>query len=76
MVMHLPAGIEASISGTWKKRMSEEAYTLIDVSVRKEISLVGVYIKAQNVLNAPYQEIIGVPQPGRWVWGGVEITLK
>jgi iron complex outermembrane receptor protein len=73
--LHLPARIDASMTGTWKKRM-EEAYTLIDIGVRKEFNPVNIYIKAQNILNTRYEEILGVPQPGRWIWGGIEIGLK
>ncbi|MGD0338140.1 MAG: TonB-dependent receptor [Bacteroidota bacterium] len=76
IVMDLPIKIKALISGTWKERTSGESYTLIDISARKEINPVWVYITAQNVFDAAYEEIPGVPQPGRWIRGGIELRLK
>jgi vitamin B12 transporter len=73
--MHLPERIDISMMVAWKKRMEDE-YTVIDISVCREFTPVNVFLKVQNILNTRYEEIIGVPQAGRWIWGGIEIGLK
>ena len=73
--LRLPAGVDASISGIWKKRLEEEAAALIDVGMRKEFKPVSAYLKVVNILNTRYEDFIGVPSPGRWVWGGIEVAI-
>ena len=34
-----------------------------------------LYIQANNALDQQYQEILGAPMPGRWIFGGVRFKL-
>lgn len=73
--VQFPARFEVTIAGTWKKRTTGEAYTLIDLSINKGIPPLRFSVKAQNLFNIPYEEIVGVPQPGRWIWGTIEVEI-
>jgi hypothetical protein len=34
-----------------------------------------VFISGTNLLNESYEEITGVPLPGRWLWAGIELAV-
>ncbi len=34
-----------------------------------------LFVKASNLLNKSYEEIPGVPLPGRWIIGGVSMNI-
>jgi len=57
-----------------KKRIGQAAYAVIDggasFRVGEKLSLYG---NASNLFNADYQDIPGVPQPGRWIGGGIKL---
>ena len=69
----LPFGIQ-SISFTYKQKPGLSGYFLLNArfnyNLNKNMSL---FLSATNLLNAGYQEIEGVPQPGRWVDSGIKL---
>lgn len=34
-----------------------------------------IYLQTDNLLNARYSDLLGAPMPGRWVSGGIRVTL-
>jgi iron complex outermembrane receptor protein len=56
-------------------RYRQSAYTLWDVDVAWRRPLVRPYLQMSNLLNTSYQELVGVPMPGRTALVGVEIAL-
>jgi len=72
---NLPFNIHQSWSVYYEDRESLEDHFTIDTKLSKKFSSFDVFIKASNLLNKPYQEIPGVPLPGRWIIGGIRIRL-
>ncbi len=71
----LPFGVRTLTTATYKKRIAEEGYRLLDVRISKEFSLGEIYVTGANILNRKYQEIKGVPMPGRWIQGGIKLIF-
>ena len=74
-VLTCPYGITASLLVTHKDRIGGERYTVTDVRIRKEIPHGTVFVEATNLFDVDYEEIAGVPQPGVWLTGGVELRF-
>jgi len=70
---HLPFGLQ-SISATYKKRPGRDGWFLLNThfsyNFRKNSQL---FLEISNLLNVGYQEIVGIPQPGRWAEVGVRM---
>jgi iron complex outermembrane receptor protein len=70
---NLPFGVQA-ISAIYKKRPGRRGWFLLDAyfsyNLNKNFHL---FSRATNVLNVEYQEIEGIPQPGRWMEAGLRI---
>jgi len=54
----------------------KDAYPVWDAAIARERGRIHPYLQMSNVSNTGYQEIEGVPMPGRSFSGGVEILLK
>ena len=50
-------------------------YPVWDASLARETGRIHPFLQLANLSNTGYQEIIGVPMPGRSITGGVEISL-
>jgi iron complex outermembrane receptor protein len=50
-------------------------YSLLDARVFWKKQNYSVYIDGSNLFNTKYREIGSVPMPGRWIKGGIKITL-
>jgi iron complex outermembrane receptor protein len=72
---HLPFSIIGTTSATYKIKLSGTNYTLIDAKLSRMFSNLNVFIQGTNLLNQSYEEIVGVPLPGRWLWGGLEYKI-
>lgn len=51
-------------------------HTLVDAKLSWVDSFFTFYVSTTNVLDKSYNDISNVPQPGRWVKGGVIFTIK
>ena len=51
-------------------------YALWDVYAAYSAGKVHPYLQLSNLTNTTYQEILGVPMPGRTIIGGVELLVK
>lgn len=58
------------------QRYHQEAYPVWDIETARERGWLQPYLRIANLSNTGYQEIAGVPMPGRSFTGGVEVTLK
>jgi iron complex outermembrane recepter protein len=56
-------------------RYRQPAYSLWDVDVAWRRPLVRPYLQLSNLLNTSYQELAGVPMPGRTALIGIEIAV-
>jgi vitamin B12 transporter len=57
---------------TFKKKPGRRGWFLLGANLNRNLTPhCGVFLKAQNILNVEYQEIEGVPQPGREIEAGL-----
>lgn len=67
----LPFGVQ-TIGYTYKKKASRGGWSLLHLALSYDINKKSrVFLKITNLLDKKYQEIAGVPQPGRWIEGGL-----
>jgi outer membrane cobalamin receptor len=57
-------------------RLARSPYALWDAYVAMPKGSVHPFLQASNLANTSYQEILGVPMPGRQIIGGVEIVFR
>lgn len=55
------------------QRQGSDPYPLWSVALARSRGLVRPYLRAINLSNTGYQEIAGVPMPGRWFMAGLEL---
>lgn len=67
-------GIEQSINGIYKKRISGEEYFVVDTVITKHFSKGKYYLKVANLLDRNYTEIPFVPMPPRIFNFGITIN--
>jgi iron complex outermembrane receptor protein len=58
------------------QRTGRDPYPLWEVAVARARGRIRPYVQFANLTNTAYQEIPGVPMPGRAVVGGIEIRAK
>ena len=63
-------------SAVYKRKPGAAGYTLLDAKVSKELAPVTLSLQGTNLLNLGYQEIPGVPLPGRWIWGEIRLQFR
>jgi outer membrane receptor protein involved in Fe transport len=56
-------------------RIDRSVYPVWDASAAFESKHVQPYVQATNLSNSDYQEIVGVPMPGRAFVAGLQITV-
>jgi iron complex outermembrane receptor protein len=71
----LPFGINQSWTFSYEDRITLGDHFTVDTKLSKNFSNLNVFVKASNLLNKSYEEIPGVPLPGRWIIGGVKYNI-
>lgn len=61
----------ASFQILYKRRFYEKSYILMDAKIVKKIGSLEIFLEGTNLTNKKYEDIPGVPMPGRWIGGGV-----
>lgn len=56
----------------YKKRFNEPSYFLIDAKIVKRIGGIEIFLEGMNLTNKKYEDIKGIPMPGRWLGGGIQ----
>ncbi len=56
----------------YKKRFNEPSYLLLDAKIVKRIGGIEIFLEGINLTNKRYEDIKGVPMPGRWIGGGIQ----
>jgi iron complex outermembrane receptor protein len=72
----LPGGIVARSRLSVLNRRSRDPYALWDLYLARSRGKVHPFIRVANLTNTAYQEILGVPMPGREATIGAEISVK
>ncbi|HTV03383.1 MAG TPA: TonB-dependent receptor, partial [Luteitalea sp.] len=82
---YAPHGLGADVAvqwpGAWQTAVRTEhrrpfgraSWTTVDVRVARPIRRVLAFVEVSNLGNASYEEIRGVPMPGRWARVGVSV---
>jgi len=69
----LPFGVQ-TISAVYKKKPNRRGWFLLDAYLSYDLNKkLHIFSRATNLFNVEYQEIEGIPQPGRWIEGGLRI---
>lgn len=69
--LKLPFGAQ-TLGLTYKKKPVRKGWCLLDTRLSYHIDKHSrIFFNVTNLLNAEYQEIEGIPQPGRWLEGGM-----
>ncbi len=68
------------IDQTWNFRYEDRVnFTdsfIADFQMSKQIESFFVFVKASNLFNNYYEDIARVPLPGRWITGGIKLSLQ
>ncbi len=71
----VPSDMMITFGGSYAHRSDYDDQTNFDVTVTKKIEMVEMIVKAMNVFNSSYEEIPGIPLPGRWIIGKIRWTI-
>jgi len=59
---------------TYKKKPGRDGWVIANTGISRQVNKnLKVYLKTENLFNSEYQEIEGIPQPGRWVEAGMRL---
>jgi iron complex outermembrane receptor protein len=72
----LPRGIVARSRLAVLNRRARDPYALWDLYLARSLGKVHPFLRVANITNTTYQEIPGVPMPGREAMIGAELTVK
>jgi iron complex outermembrane receptor protein len=76
-VIDYPMGVRQELRLSFKKRIGDAPYFLMDSEIYKEIVdhpfKMRLFLKGENLLNTDYTEVGSVKMPGIWVTAGVEL---
>ena len=59
----------------YNDRVSLDNYVLADVSLEYKINNASLSLRASNLFDQSYRESNLVPMPGRWISGGIRVTV-
>jgi len=68
-------GIRQSWEVRYEDRINFQDFFLIDTQLFKNFDHFKLFVKATNLFNKSYQEVSGVPLPGRWITAGVKFKV-
>jgi len=79
--------VTASWNASWIDRMgtytdgadqpqSYASYWLCDLRLTWSSTMVDIYTEASNLFDQSYEDIGNIPQPGRWIRGGIKLKLE
>jgi iron complex outermembrane recepter protein len=72
----LPGGLAGRVRLGATRRYARDPYAVLDASVARMVGRVRPFLQFINLADAGYEEIRGVPMPGRGVLGGVAVILS
>jgi iron complex outermembrane receptor protein len=73
VIFKLPFGAQ-SLGFTYKQKPGRDGWFLLNARVNYNLNKnTSLFINGTNLLNVGYQEIEGIPQPGRWVESGLRL---
>lgn len=71
--LHLPFGRQ-EIGFTYKKRPARNGWLLMNAGLNYNLNKNSkIFLNSTNILNVEYQDISGIPQPGRYMEAGLKL---
>jgi iron complex outermembrane receptor protein len=69
----LPARVSGDLAWRWRQPRSGSSYSLLDLRLTRALGRgLSAELSATNLMDTRYQELDGIPMPGRWVVLGLE----
>ena len=65
------AGWRLSLTLDRRERKDGQRYTLVGARVTRTFGRTSLFLDGTNLLDATYEEIVGVEMPGRWISVGI-----
>lgn len=70
--VQLPGGVTADVGWRWRDPRTGSSYSLVDTRLSRRLGRgFGVEVGGSNLLGTRYEELDGIPMPGRWVTAAV-----
>ncbi|MFH1354691.1 MAG: TonB-dependent receptor [Candidatus Omnitrophota bacterium] len=74
LIFDLPFGIQ-SVAFTYKKKPGRDGWLLVSTRLAYNFNKnFQIFLKGTNLFNVEYQEIEGIPQPGRFLEAGLRLS--
>lgn len=74
LIFNLPFGTQ-TLGLTYKKKPHRRGWFLLNTRLSRNLHKNSqIFLEITNLLNVEYQEIEGIPQPGRWVEAGLRFA--
>ena len=71
----LPLETELTSETTYKERYDSSSYVISNLSLTKKLGNFSIYFKIDNLGDMPYQEVFGLPMPGRTFGSGISASF-
>lgn len=71
----LPFDIMQSWAIKYEDRLNSQDHFVVDTKLSRYFTSFNIFVKVTNLFNKIYDDIAGVPLPGRWIIGGVNFNL-
>jgi len=68
-------GIKQHWTIRYEDRLNQDRQTIVDVHLSKTFKKITFSLSATNLGNIRYADYSGIPQPGRWITGGLNFSL-
>jgi iron complex outermembrane receptor protein len=69
-----------NIKANWffrvEDRYNSESSFITDLQISKSLNNFEFFVKSSNLFNVSYSDFVGIPLPGRWVSGGIKLSLS
>ena len=60
----------------YEERVNVDDHFITDIKIDRTFDFMNIYLKVTNLFDVPYNDIAGIPLPGRWIVGGVKISIE
>jgi len=80
LIINLSNPLFFDINQSWflryEDRINLGSNFIVDTQLAYKINSFNLFIKATNLFNKPYEDIVGLPLPGRWITAGIKYYLR
>lgn len=66
---------KAALNCVYKQRNGEKGYGVVNAKFSRKFNYLELLLEGTNLASVKYEEILGVPQPGRWLSVSIKYTF-